>query len=453
MFESKFYTVGVGASDAGRTLTVALPDDARSRATRQDLSHADEADAFTEPGPATTDGTDLSVFEIGQASVGSGNEVAEAPWRQVTEQPTRAEDNQEFISFRRGEVGQAISWDMLTAMGSPSLGSDVDSVAPASPDGISAFVARVLDQLTLSAWLPAAFLAASVAVLLQFGRAKSTNIANAAVALTKNPLGVLVIMIPLLIVATIVTQAFSFEAIRTLEGYWRRRGLPSFARTLMIRMHLCRKGAVTRRLHKAYSKALAAAENQIIEGGTSKIVFKALRSNLLDKKPIRLSSKKSKELDDLDLTWRSSCKAWHLARIDRLLEAKEAYPTDSRILPTKLGNLMRATEDRLQNTGGNLESFVFERYDAAPRPVQLQHDQYRNRLEMYGVLVFVSAALVAFTPVVLLRSGIGLTPVAFISGGFAALSVASYLAAIASASGYCAALRQMDTVPSIPERD
>jgi hypothetical protein len=38
---------------------------------------------------------------------------------------------------------------------------------------------------------------------------------------------VLVIMILLLVVATVVTQAFSFEAIRALEGYWPGCGLPA----------------------------------------------------------------------------------------------------------------------------------------------------------------------------------------------------------------------------------
>ena len=246
-----------------------LSDDASPHAPRQAISPAEEADVCTEAIPATVDEIGPQVLEAAQAPPGSGNEVAASSGRQVEYQPIRIEEDQELILLRRGETVQAISWDMLTAMGSPSLPTDVDSTAPASPDGISAFVARVLDQLTLSAWLPGAVLAASVALLFQFRTARSTNLGAAVVALTASPLRVLVIIIPLLVIATIVTQAFSFEAIRTLEGYGRRRGLASFARMLMIRIHIYNKGCIITRLHKAYDKALKAAETQILEAGTS----------------------------------------------------------------------------------------------------------------------------------------------------------------------------------------
>ncbi|HET9896073.1 MAG TPA: hypothetical protein VFQ44_14190, partial [Streptosporangiaceae bacterium] len=105
------------------------------------------------------------------------------------------------------------------------------------PDGVSAFVARVLDQLTVSAWLPAALLTVGVAILLQFRGSGSVNVLLAVMDLTRDP--VLVIMIPLLVLATVVTQAFAFEAIRTLEGYW--SGPASLLRTLMIRWHVRRR--------------------------------------------------------------------------------------------------------------------------------------------------------------------------------------------------------------------
>ena len=155
-----------------------------------------------------------------------------------------------------------------------------------------------------------------------------------------------------------------------------------------------------------------------------------------------------KVMDKENLNWRSSCDAWHLARIDHLLKDKESYPHASRILPTRLGNVMRSTEDKLVNVDGDVQGFVLRRYAMAPRHVQLQHDQFRNRLEMYCTLDFVSTLLVVLTPAILFGSSIGLAAMAMISGGFAALSVASYLAAIASAGGYCAALREMDKAAS-----
>jgi hypothetical protein len=114
-------------------------------------------------------------------------------------------------------------------------------------------------------------------------------------------------------------------------------------------------------------------------------------------------------------------------------------------LPTKLGNLLRATEDKLKNSGNDLEGFVLRNYAAAPRLVQMQHDQFRNRLEMYCTLVFVSVSLVVLTLAILLGSGISAASIVIICGIFATLSATSYLAAIASAGGYCAALKEMDT--------
>jgi hypothetical protein len=89
----------------------------------------------------------------------------------------------------------------------------------------------------------------------------------------------------------------------------------------------------------------------------------------------------------------------------------------------------------------------------APQSVRQQHDEYRNRLEMYCVLFFVSAALLILTPAVLLGSGVALLAIVLVGVCFAVLGIASYLAAIASASGYCAALKQMMKSPSPVDDD
>jgi hypothetical protein len=131
-------------------------------------------------------------------------------------------------------------------MDSPTQASGPDAATSAA-DGISAFVARVLDQLSLSAWLPAAFLTASLALLLQFRADKSASPLRAVRDLTADPVRVLVLIVPALVLATVVTQAFSFEAIRALEGYWHRRGPASLARKVMIKRQVRRADALTKR--------------------------------------------------------------------------------------------------------------------------------------------------------------------------------------------------------------
>jgi hypothetical protein len=321
------------------------------------------------------------------------------------------------------------------------------SDAAGDPGGISALIARVLDQLTLSAWLPAALFTASLAVLLEFRNAKTINISEAVEALTRNWVPVLVLIVPTLVVATIVTQAFAFEAMRTLEGYWHRRGLASVARTLMIKRHVRRKEAIDKRLSRAYETAFYAARPQMIKAGIPGVVVNALEADVLKIDMPHLTDEEHQQFMEARESWRSYSDAWHLARIDTLLSDDEIYPDLTRIMPTKLGNLIRATEDEL-DTGGDLQGFVLRRHAAVPRRVQLQHDRFRTRMEMYCIMAFVSASLFLLAFIILLPVGVSFVSSTITAVGFAALSEASYLAAIASAYGYCAALRVMNDVPA-----
>lgn len=359
----------------------------------------------------------------------------------------KAEPSQRLLQLRRGADLERASYEMLAPMASPSPTSDVGSDASAASAGVSAFVARVLDQLALSAWLPAAFLSVGVALLLEFRSTKSASILNAVGKLTAHPVQVLVIMIPLLVIATVVTQAFSFEAIRTLEGYWRRRGLIGAVSMLMIRWHVHRKKAIIGRRRKESAKAFRLALPKIILDSDELTgpIARAIEGQLTG------SDSRASELQGKDLqvfvstiqTWRNQADAWRLARIDRLLAEQKAYPVDCRVMPTKLGNLIRATEDELKNARGDIQSFVLRQRNTVSQRIQMQHDQFRTRLDMYCTLVFVSAFLVAMTPAALIGH-LGDVPTVITAGSFAAVAVASYLAAIASASGYCTALMQMD---------
>lgn len=451
--------------EAHRSLVAKLGRTVRQRGRRRPLVLVNEAKAIAEP-VWTTTGKISPLAQGAGGSLGrSENKLGEHDCLRTAELLINAGTDQELKSPRRGEGPQQIPWEILDPMGLPSLesGQKSDAVAdPPSgsgvatsppngadgavspPDGLSAFIARVLDQLTLSAWLPAALFTASLAVLLQFRRQGSVDIPHAIRALTIDPVRVLVLIIPLLVIATVVIQAFSFEAIRTLEGYWRRRGLANLARTLMIRRHVHRKETIAKRRLRASEKAFYAAEPRMLRDGIPFPIVNAMKAQALELEELPpLTDVEFKELEEMD--WRELCDAWRIARIDHLSNEENSYPPAiSRTLPTKLGNLIRATEDRLENTDGDLQGFVLKRYAEAPRRVQMQHDQFRNRLEMYCTLVFASAALLVLTPITLLGSRIDAAAIAIISSGFAALSAASYLAAIASASGYCAALKRMD---------
>ena len=157
-------------------------------------------------------------------------------------------------------------------------------------------------------------------------------------------------------IAAVVTQAFSFQAIRALEGYWPGRGLVSFARTLMIRRHVRRKSAITKRRLTEAEKALRTAMPEMLMSGIPFPIVKALESYLSGKEPPPLKSEEREVVASTE--WRSWCDAWRLAKVDHLMNEEKGYPETLRGLPTKLGNLLRATEDQLRHTDGDLQGYA-----------------------------------------------------------------------------------------------
>jgi len=287
--------------------------------------------------------------------------------------------SEQMLPVRRGGSLDRGSYEILTHMGSPDSVSGAEADGPtAAADGLSAFVARVLDQLALSAWLPAAFLTASIAVLLQFRSAKSADLLKAVKALTAQPLQVLVLIIPLLVIATVVTQAFSFECIRVLEGYWGASRLTNLVRRPMVWLHVHRQGFIVNQLRKESGKAVHAAMPRMLMSGIPFPVVKAIESRVVPgQSPPSLTDEQAGILKDID--WRPWCDAWRLARIGNLARDAEQYPVTHHVMPTKLGNLMRATEDRLQNAGNDVQSFVHRRREMVSTRVRTQHDQFRTR--------------------------------------------------------------------------
>jgi hypothetical protein len=304
--------------------------------------------------------------------------------------------------------------------------------------------AKLLQTLTLSAWIGALLFTASVVLLLQFRSARSVNIANALQQLTVRPISAFLIMILSLFLVTVVTQVFSVDAIATLEGSWGRHGPARLARRLMIQRHVNRKQAIDKHLREELEKAFSLAKARMLKDDVPAAVADAYEAMIYETKPPLLTPEEEEKFHTT--YWRDWADAWRLARTDDLVSDANDYPTFSRILPTKLGNLLRATEDRLRNTDGDMRAFVLRRRDILSPRLQMQHDQFRNRLQIYSTLVLVSASLVVLTPIILLGY-INVAAIAIISGIFAVLSLASYRAAIESARGYCMTLREMDLDP------
>ncbi|MFL6163851.1 MAG: hypothetical protein ACJ74U_16730 [Jatrophihabitantaceae bacterium] len=319
--------------------------------------------------------------------------------------------------------------------------------ADAVPDGVSAFVAKVLNQLSLSAWLPAAVFAASVTMLTQFRSQRSLSVGHALKAITDHPGPILILILPILVLTTMLTQAFSFGAIRALEGYWMRRGLMAWFRSLMIRRHACRRDRLEERRAEIAKKAFSRARTAYLREYSYAVVG-ALELQAVEQDVPELSETDQATYDTI--TWRDLCKPWDLAKVDQIdLQLKDYPDLPTRTMPTRLGNILRRTEDSLQNAGDDVQGFAMRRRGFVSARVQTQHDQFRDRLDMYCTLVFASAVLVAIS-VAALWGRVRWWQTTSVAVGFALFAVVCYGSAIASARGYCVALRQMDDAEPRP---
>lgn len=307
--------------------------------------------------------------------------------------------------------------------------------------GVSAFVARVLEQLSLSAWLPGAFLAVSLTVLVQLrslGESASTSAFLDAIA--ANWQSILLSAIPVLILAVLIIQASSFAAIQFLEGYGGARGPGRWVRSAMIYWQVRSANALHSRRMRAQARAFDKAEPRWDEPTE---VVAALWADSRGRQLTELRPEHRARFDELD--WRDECHPWDLARIEEMVEQEKDFPALSRTLPTRLGNVLRSTEDELQDDGSEVTDFVFHRRELAPARIRLQHDQFRTRLDMYSTLVLVSGALapVSFG---LLWDHVKLSVTATAAIGFFVFAVVSYRAAISSARGYCRILKVMNEI-------
>ena len=176
-------------------------------------------------------------------------------------------------------------------------------------------------------------------------------------------------------------------------------------------------------------------------------VVDAVEADFLGDPRPELSAEHASRADHTD--WRTLLPAWRRARLEVLERRITEFPTSSRVLPTTLGNVLRTTEDSLRHTS-DVESFAYASRARAPARIQLQHDQFRTRLDMYCTLTLVATLLAAVSPALLRSSAWWGVPTFAFTLAFASLAVTSYLAAIASARGYCAVLRYLDRLAGAP---
>ena len=157
-------------------------------------------------------------------------------------------------------------------MSEPTHGLKAAGTAKGS-ETLSQFLARVLDQLSLSAWLPSASLVLVIGIafslrgVLDHSAAPAgavPKITRAVALLAGSGLGGALLALGAVVVLTMLTQAFAFEAIRVLEGYW---GTSKWTEAMADRR--CRhfadvRSSLEERRRAALESAWASAEAKLI---------------------------------------------------------------------------------------------------------------------------------------------------------------------------------------------
>ena len=288
-------------------------------------------------------------------------------------------------------------------------------------------------------------LVGNVAVLLQLHSNHKFDIARALKDLAGKPLGTLIILAFSLLLATIITQAFEFEIIRLLEGY-----LDSTHRLIQagVAFRIRRHESKRRRLEDKHQEAERAAFMQAREVMLSKpaayerAILDYIEDDIYQRPQKRVPTPAvARMIEEID--WREHLPADTLYRMDCIDARLNSYPESNRLLPTRLGNVLRAAEENLPlGDDEDLEGFVIRYYDQLSPSLKDEHKDYRTRLDMYCCLVLVFVALAPLALGLL----IGMTPawgVGLFVAAYAIMVYVCYEAAIASARGYGEILQEM----------
>ena len=281
----------------------------------------------------------------------------------------------------------------------PPARASAESRAQESLDSksFSQFFARVLDQLSLSAWLPAAFLVGVVTVATVASTSASCPDDSNRLSCALSDLGDLgiagvVLILGSIVVATVFTQAFGFSSIRLLEGYWGTTRPANVLAGYLCRFHIARR----RRFVAARKKA----DDQAVQSAVAGMRSSCLELEVMHQGERELVSRGGRGPFGESL-FREHANPRYVQRTNNLSEyLRSTYPTENhRVMPTVFGNALRVGEDALElDSGEELRTWVIERFSQLPTSVQHEHDQYRRRLDLYSMMTLSmpTAAALAF---------------------------------------------------------
>jgi hypothetical protein len=282
--------------------------------------------------------------------------------------------------------------------------------------------------------------------LVQVSAGARLDVGDAVAALADQPPGILLVIAFALVLTTMITQSFAFEFIRVLEGYWGAGWLSTSVASARIRAHAKRKRRLDMLRQRAERAAFNAARERMFDEGVERVLVHVLELDFLGaSENDLLVYPELKREEALSMGWQASAPPWTMRRVDAAAQRLDAYPEDHRLLPTKLGNTLRANEDSLRIAdSGDLQGYVMRNYDRISPVLLERHSQSRTRLDMYCSLAFVFGVLAAASVVALWKFPPFHLPAYLASSALVGLGYLSYVGAVSSARGYGSVLRAID---------
>lgn len=316
---------------------------------------------------------------------------------------------------------------------------------------MSSALARILEQLNPTAWLPAAVVVGDVALALAYTSASGNPGARwreVGALLDRRPLGVILGTLGALALVTILTQTFGYSAIRALEGYWGSSRLAAKIANRGIRRQEVRQSDLLKARAELEDVAAKQALPLIKRGLHSEPMMAMAIEYRMTDVDVSAIDKPSLAAADAYLAarrWGPLVPATTAHRISELDRQLALFPRADRMMPTKLGLRLRVAEDELSVPAatGNLRGFVTRHLDRIDPRLLADHDEHRNRLDMLAVLTFASLVLIP-TNLVLLWSEVSAPILTIFSMAAGLLSWSAYRGAVAAAGEYGQSLLAID---------
>ncbi|MDQ6947949.1 MAG: hypothetical protein M3256_17200 [Actinomycetota bacterium] len=327
-------------------------------------------------------------------------------------------------------------------MGSTDQASDTGG-AQTPNETLSQFLARILDQLSITAWLPALALVGVAVVLSELSREQG-SVTKAISAISHTGFAAIALLVAAVVVATMFTQAFEFEAIRILEGYWPHSGPSGCLSRRRCQRHVEKRDSLAGKRDASLLAALHSTREALTTKGHGTWVYDALVA-FVTIQPMIAGTPAAAIRNAVELLpgWKSLADPIRVQKFEGLDRRLKEYPElRYRILPTRLGNVMRAVEDPIYDPAeGRLENYALRVFDQLPRAIAQNFQEERRNLDLYCGLVFVlTGAIVPSIVVGFFFDRQNRVAAVAVSAFLVALTYVSYRAALASGRRFAVAL-------------